>query len=141
MSAPRQFYFEDVVLDAVLETPAVTLTQAHASLFRGVSGEPPGDDADTIPDLLPLCISTGLGWRLPQPPLAVLAFLGLEWHVSRAARVGDTVHGRSRTTVKRPMRNGGVIIEERDIIDQHGDIVQRGRLTFLVAKRPVEAGP
>ncbi len=136
MSGPPRFYFEDVVLGGVLETPAITLTHAHTSLFRGVSGEPPGDDADAIPDLLPLCISTGLGWRIPQPPLAVLAFLGIEWHFSRGARVGDTVHSRSRTTVKRPMREGGLIIEERDIIDQRGDVVQRGRFSFLVARRP-----
>jgi hypothetical protein len=132
--APR-FYFEDVVLDGVLETPAMTLTHAHVALFRGVCGVE-ADDADTIPDLLPLCLSTGLGWRVPQPPLAVLAFMGVEWHVLRRARVGDTIMSRSRTVVKRAMREGGVMIEEREIIDQHGEVVQRGRFTFLVARRP-----
>jgi hypothetical protein len=34
------------------------------------------------------------------------------------------------------MREGGVIIEERQVINQHGEVVQKGRFTFLVAKRP-----
>jgi acyl dehydratase len=73
---------------------------------------------------------------VPQPPLAVLAFMGLEWHVRRPARVGDTVHSRSRTVLKRALRDGGVIVEERDIVDQRGEVVQRGRFTYLVARRP-----
>jgi acyl dehydratase len=135
MTAAPQYYFEDVVLHGVLETPGMTLTQAHAALYRGLTGES-AEDVDVIPDLLPLCLSTGLGWRVPQPALAVMAFMGIEWDVLRAARVGDTIMSRSRTVVKRSMREGGIVIEERDIIDQRGEVVQRGRFTFLVAKRP-----
>ena len=29
-----------------------------------------------------------------------------------------------------------MIIEERQVINQHGEVVQKGRFTFLVAKRP-----
>ncbi|MEK7446319.1 MAG: dehydratase, partial [candidate division NC10 bacterium] len=85
---------------------------------------------------LPLCLSSGLGWRVPQPPLVVLAFLGFEWRFLRPARVGDTIHSRSRTVTKRPMREGGIIVEERDILNQRGEIVQSGKLTLLVARRP-----
>jgi hypothetical protein len=131
----ESFYFEDVVLDGVLETPAMTLTDAHMSLYRSFVGDE-GAVAGGIHDLLPLCLSTGLGWRVPQPPVAVLAFLGLEWETLCPLHVGDTVHSRSRTVVKRAMREGGVIIEEREIIDQHGEVVQRGRFTFLVARKP-----
>jgi acyl dehydratase len=37
---------------------------------------------------------------------------------------------------KRSMKEGGVVIEERSILNQHGEVVQSGRLTLLVAKRP-----
>jgi hypothetical protein len=124
----------------VLESPAITLTEAHAALYRGLTSEPP-DDPAAIPDLLTLCVSIGLGWRVPQPPLAVLAFLTLEVQVFRTPRAGDTIHARSRTVLKRPMREHGIIIEERDIIDQQGELVQRGRYTFLVARRPKEPPP
>jgi acyl dehydratase len=137
-AAPR-FYFEDVVLHGLLETPAITLTEAHARLFTGISGEPVSETA-SVPALLPLCLSTGLGWRVPQPPLAVLAFLALDWTVLRPPTVGDTIHSRSRTVVKRSLREGGVVIEEREILDQHGEVRERGRFTFLVARRPSTRG-
>ena len=135
MGAAPQTFFEDLVLGNVLETPAITLTEAHAALYRGLTQEP-ADDLRLIPDLLPLCLSTGLGWRLPQAPLAVLAFMTIEWEMLRPARVGDTIHSISRVATKRSLRDGGIVIEERDIRDQRGEIVQRGRFTFLVAKRP-----
>ena len=133
MTGPR-FYFEDVVLRGVVETPALTLTETHVAIYSGLSHEvaEPG----LVPELLPLCLTTGLGWRVPQPPLAVLAFMGFEWEVLQPVRVGDTIHSRSKTVVKRSMREGGVIVEERQVINQRGEIVHRGRFTFLVAKRP-----
>ena len=91
------------------------------------------------PDLLLLGLTTGLGWRVPQPPLAVLAFMGVEWHVDAPVRIGDTIHSRSRTAVKRAMREGGVIVEERQVLNQRGETVQHGKFTFLVARRPAAA--
>jgi hypothetical protein len=35
------------------------------------------------------------------------------------------------------MKEGGVVIEERNIVNQDGETVQSGRLTLLVARRPV----
>jgi acyl dehydratase len=136
--APSRFFFEDVVLHGIIETPAVTVTRAHVSLYTGVTGDG-GADAAVVPDLLPLCLTTGLGWRIPQPPLAVLAFMGVEWHVDAPLSVGDTIHSRSKTAVKRAMREGGVIIEEREVINQRGETVQHGKFTFLVARRPAAA--
>ena len=133
--AERRCYFEDVVVGAPLETPGLTLTQAHVALYEGLTGGQPGEHPGQVPDLLPLCISSGLGWRVPQPPLAVLAFMGFEWKFHHPLRVGDTIRSRSRTAAKRSMKEGGVIFEERDILNQRGEVVQSGRLTLLVAKR------
>ena len=135
VTAPR-FYFEDVVLHGVLETPAMTLTEAHVGLYGGLTGDAACEHG-LVPDLLPLCLTTGLGWRVKDPPLVVLAFVGLDWQIMRELRVGDTVHSRSRILSKRPMRDGGLVVDERTIIDQHGEVVQQGRFTFLVAKRHV----
>jgi len=138
VAEPRRFFFEDVELHRIRETPAITVTEAHVGLYGGVTGDvPPG--AGVAPNLLLLCLTTGLGWRMPQPPLAVMAFMGIEWHVDAPLQVGDTIHSRSKTTVKRAMREGGVIIEERQVINQRGETVQHGKFTFLVAKRPARA--
>jgi acyl dehydratase len=131
----RRLYFEDVQTGMPLETPAMTLTETHAALFASLGAARPAEPG-TIPDLLPLCLSSGLGWRVPQPPLVVLAFMGFEWRFLKPTRVGDTIRSVSKTVAKRSMKEGGVVIEERSILNQHGEIVQSGRLTLLVAKRP-----
>ena len=131
---PAVTYFDDVTIGDVGITPAMTLTEAHAALYRGLTGESP-DGPASIPELLPLCLATGLGWRMERPPLAVLAFMSFDWKVHRELRVGDTIHGRARVALKRSMREGGVIIEDHELIDQHGAVAQGGRFTFLVAKR------
>src|SRR6266498_4784068 len=131
-------YIEDVRIGLALETPGMTLTETHVTLFGAVIGDRPADPQG-VPDLLPLCLSSGLGWRLPQLPLVVLAFMGAEWRFLRPARVGDTIRCVSRSLAKRSLKEGGVVIEERNILNQRDEVVQRGKLTLLVAKRPVEA--
>jgi acyl dehydratase len=131
---PVRTYFEDVEVGDVERTPAMTLTEAHAALYRGLTSESAGDPG-VIPDLLPLCLATGLGWRMPRPPLAVLAFMSVEWKIHRPLRVGDTIHSVLRVAVKRSMREGGVVIQNQDVVDQHGAVAQAGRVIFLVAKR------
>ena len=79
----RQVYFEDVEVGAALLTPGMTLTEAHVALFSGLMQDPGSPDPGAVPALLPLCLSSGLGWRGAQPPLAVLAFLGFQWRFPR----------------------------------------------------------
>lgn len=131
----RISYFEDVELGEPLETPALTVTAAHVALFEGLTGGAPATDPDMVPDLLALCLSSGLGWRVPRPPLVVLAFMGFEWKFHLPIRVGDTIRSRSRTAAKRSMKEGGVVFEEREIVNHRDEVVQSGRLTLLVAKR------
>jgi len=131
-------YFEDVVIDQLATTPAITVTAAHVELYHGLTREMSAGPGE-IPDVLPLCMAIGLGWRVKEPPMAVQAFVALDWKVMKELRVGDTMHTSSRIVSKRPMRDGGLIVDERTILDQHGEVVQQGRFTFLVAKRQKEA--
>lgn len=133
--AVERTYFEDVTTGERVDTPGMTVTEAHVSLYRGLAGELTDDPAE-VPTLLPLCLATGLNWRLARPPLAVQAFVGFEWETLKPVRLGDTICGRARAVHKRSMRDAGVIVEDHEVVDQHGDVVQRGRFTFLVAKRP-----
>jgi len=133
--AADETFYDDVHVGEHVESPGLTVTEAHVSLYRGLAAEP-DDDPGAVPELLPLCLSTGLGWRVPRPPLAVRAFMGFEWQIVKPLRVGDTIRGRSRVAQKRAMRDGGVIVEEHEVVDQRDDVVQRGRFTFLVARRP-----
>lgn len=134
--APARTYFEDVEVGARHETPAMTVTEAHVSLYGGLTGDHAAGPG-LAPELLALCFSTGLGWRIERPPLVVLAFMSIDWKIERPLHVGATIRSRSRTALKRSMREGGVVIEEHEIVDQHGAVLQHGRFTFLVAKRAV----
>ena len=135
-SSPPRTYFEDVEVGSEHETPAMTVTQAHVSLYSGVTDDQAAG-LGLAPELLALCLSTGLGWRIARPPLVVLAFMSIDWKIERPLRVGDTIRSRSRTALKRAMRDSGVVIEEHEIVDQHDAVLQHGRFTFLVAKRAV----
>jgi acyl dehydratase len=131
-------YFEDVVVDQLTDTPAITVTQAHVEMYEALTREMSAGTSE-IPVVLPLCMAIGLGWRVKDPAMAVQAFVALDWKVMKPLRVGDTMHTTSRIISKRPMRDGGLIVDERTIIDQRGEVVQQGRFTFLVAKRQKEA--
>jgi len=135
VNPPAKLYFDDVGIGDEHRTPAITVTSTHLALYGAVTSDA-AVEAGMVPELLPLCLSTGLGWRLPRPPLVVLAFMALEWHILKALAVGDTIYSRARTVGKRTLREAGVVIEEHEIVDQRGDVVQRGRFTFLVGKRP-----
>jgi len=134
VATPSQFYFEDLEVGKVLETPGMTVTQAHVAVFGGLAGVPPGDAG--VQDLLPLCLSSGLGWRASQPPVVVLAFMGFDWKFFKSAQVGDTIRSASKTVAKRTIKEGGVIVEEREILNQRDEVLQAGKLTLLVARRP-----
>lgn len=140
-------YFEDLEVGDAVETPGQTLTEADVVRYAGLTGEwdERSTDAEAarsldagarvVPELFALAISSGLGWRAPRPPLAVLAFVGFEWQFFCPLRIGDTIWSRSRTLAKRALRDNGVVIEEREILNQRGELVQSGKLTLLVAKR------
>ena len=136
MATLNQFYFEDVEIGKVLETPAMTVTETHVALYGGLVGVPA--DPRRVQDLLPLCLSSGLGWRVPQPPVVVLAFMGFEWRFLQPARVGDTIRSASKPVAKRLLKEGGVVIEERTILNQRDETLQAGKLTLLVARRPAQ---
>ncbi|MFQ5897029.1 MAG: MaoC/PaaZ C-terminal domain-containing protein [Candidatus Methylomirabilia bacterium] len=144
----EKLYFEELEIGRVVESPGRTLTEADVISYVSLTGEWEERTTDEeyarlggaggrqVPDLLALCASSGLGWRIPQPPVAILAFMGFEWQFLHPLRIGDTVRSRSWTAAKRGVRDGGVVIEQREILNQRGEIVQSGRLTLLVARRP-----
>ena len=83
-------------------------------------------------------MSSGLGFRAPAEMPQVLAFMVFDLRILLPVRVGDTVRCRIRVAGKRPMRDGGVIVEQRQMVNQRGDVVQEAEYKLLVARRPQE---
>ena len=85
-----------------------------------------------------MIMSSGLGFRAPAEMPQVLAFMVFDLHIRLPVRVGDTVRCRIRVAGKRPMKDGGVIVEQRQMVNQRGDVVQEAEYKLLVARRPRE---
>jgi acyl dehydratase len=137
-------YFEDVELGEELETPGRTITEADLRGYAAISGDHGALDVSpsepgsppAVPDLLVMAVSSGLGFRLPVEQPQVLAFMVLDLRARLPVRLGDTVRCRIRVAGKRPMRDGGVLVEQRQIVNQRGEVVQEAEYKLLVARRP-----
>src|SRR2546428_6029122 len=99
-------YFEDVPLEHVEETPGLTITSAHVAIYLGLTREL-ADDGGAVPDVLPLCFTTGLGWRVPKPPLVVLAVIGLDWQGLPPRSGGGTTISPAPGGTEPPVRGRG----------------------------------
>lgn len=145
----ERLFFEDLETGDVVDSPGQTIAEADVIRYVGLTGEwdeQASNDEDArftgalgrqVPALLPFCLSSGLGWRTLRPPLAILAFMGFEAQFAHPLRIGDTIWTRARTMAKRAVKDGGIIVEQREILNQHGEVVQSCRLTLLVARRPI----
>jgi 3-hydroxybutyryl-CoA dehydratase len=139
-------YFEDLKVGDGFETPGRTITAADVVGYAAISGDQEGLDFTAgdaglpplVPDLLVMAITSGLGFRAPAEMPPILAFMVFDLHPLRPVRVGDTVHCRIRVAAMRPMKDGGVVVEKREMVNQHGDVVQEAEYKLLVARRPRE---
>jgi acyl dehydratase len=139
-------YFEDLKVGDGCETPGRTITAADVLGFAAISGDQESLDFTTgesglpprVPDLLVMAITSGLGFRAPAELPQVLAFMVMDLHPVRPVRVGDTIHCRIRVAAMRPMKDAGVVVEKREMLNQHGDVVQQAEYKIMVARRPRE---
>jgi acyl dehydratase len=139
-------YFEDLEIGFGFETPGRTITEADVVHYAAVSGD--HDPLDftaggtglppVVPDLLVMAITSGLGFRAPGETPHILAFMVFDLRMHMPVRVGDTIRCRIRVAGMRPMKEGGVVVEQRQMVNQRGDVVQEAEYKLLVARRPRE---
>jgi acyl dehydratase len=146
--AEHVLYFDEVVVGDEVLTAGRTITEADVARYHHLSDEdnPMATDDEfarksglgerVVSDLMVPMISSGLTWRIPQPPLAIMAFMGFEWQFFKPIRIGDTLHLQLKAMAKRKLKEGGVVIQQHTVINQRDEVVQRGKVTFLVASRP-----
>jgi acyl dehydratase len=137
-------YFEDIGVGEVFRTPGRTVTESDVVRFVGISGDPealdwsgaaPGEPP-AVPDTMIIALTSGLGFRVPVPQPLVLAFMVVDWRFLAPVRLGDTVHCRMQVTAKRGLKEGGVLVEKREVLNQRGEVVQEGEYKLLIARRP-----
>ena len=139
-------YFEDLEIGDGFESPGRTITEADLVAYAAISGDQDALDFTAgepglpplVPEFLIMVLSSGLGFRAPAETPQVLAFMVFDLHIHLPVRVGDTIRCRSRVAGKRPMKDGGVVVERRQMVNQRGEVVHETEYKLLVARRPRE---
>lgn len=146
---PRGRYFEEFAIGDHLITAARTITEADIVNFAGLSGDfnQIHTDAefaarDTFGQrvahgLLVQSIATGLAVQSGVIEGTVLAFRELAVKFSLPVFIGDTVHVQLEITDKKalPRLKGGNITMKFSVINQSGNVVQRGDWIMLVKSK------
>lgn len=148
-------YFDDLAVGTAWVTTSRTITEADVGSFAGLTGDrfplhTSEEFARQTPfgtriahGLLGLTFALGLMWpRTGQFDRSSIAFLGVrEWDFLAPIAFGETVHVEYRVSSHRASRSQddrGIVEFDVRLIGASGDILQRGTLALLLAKRPVE---
>jgi len=130
-------YFEEFSPGDQVVSMGRTITEADIVNFAALSGQLFGQRV--AHGLLILSIASGLSVRLGFMEETILAFRSIgEWRFQRPVFIGDTV--RVRLTVDEtkamPRLGGGLVTFKVDVLNQKGEVVQRGTWEMLVKAQP-----
>jgi len=149
--SPRQnLCFEDIVIGETFETATHTVSDQNVALFADVTRDhhPLHTDAAYARSRgFPALIGHGLfglslmeGLKSELKLYAETSVASLGWDQVRFLKpifVGDTLFVRFSFVEKRPSKNPerGIVIEELDLINQHGETVTSARHVSLILTR------
>ena len=142
-------YYEDFHTGQEFITRSRTVTEADIVNFAALSWDtnPLHTDrefaAGTIfgeriaHGLLGIVIHSGLSQMLGIMEGTLLAFLGMTWEFLGPIFIGDTIHVIQRVKEMRETSkpDRGLITFEKELVNQRGEIVQKGTTTVLMAKK------
>ena len=147
MPVPVRRYFEEIEVGEEYESPGRTVTETDIVLFAGLSGDYNiiHTDAEFMKTsmfgeriahgLLGLAIQSGLLTRA-MLPYATVAFGALRWKFKAPIKIGDTIRVRARVTSKKETRpDRGVVVLDRTVLNQRGEVVQEGETELIVERR------
>ncbi len=149
MSGERARDFDDLAVGEAWTSPGRTVTETDLVIFAGLSGDYNvlHTDAEYMKasrfgeriahGLLGLSIQHGLLGRA-VPDWLDGPLVSCKWKFRAPIRIGDTVHVVARVTAKRPGDAGavGIVALTRQVLNQHGEVVQEGETEHLVERRP-----
>jgi len=142
-------YYEDFQIGQTFVTKSRTVTEADIVNFAALSWDtnPLHTDrefaAKTVygeriaHGMLGPVIHSGLSQMLGIMEGTLVAFLEMTWSFHKPIRIGDTVHvvQRVKEMRKTAKEDRGVITFDKELVNQKGEIVQKGTTTVLMARR------
>ncbi|MDH7485269.1 MAG: MaoC/PaaZ C-terminal domain-containing protein [Anaerolineae bacterium] len=149
-SLTRGRYFEEFAVGFSAATAARTITETDVVNFAALTGDwnPLHTDAEFAKTtvfgqriahgLLILSIASGLITRLGLIEGTAEAFRELSWKFRAPVFIGDTIHATATVSETRPLPRlgSGMVILEVSVINQRGEVVQKGTWQALVKSRP-----
>jgi 3-hydroxybutyryl-CoA dehydratase len=148
VSAPF-LYFEDLDPEVTYQSAARTITPADIMTFAGFSGDfnPIHIDHEyckETPFRQPIAhgfgiisIASGLGTTAPATRTVALTAVK-DWWFRAPVFVGDTIRVLSRVAEKtlKGVGKRGEVVWFRQIVNQHGKVVQEGHMVTMIECRP-----
>ncbi len=145
-------YYEDAKVGDEGVTPSLTVTEAHLLGYADISGDHTPLHVDeeyarkshfgtrVAHGLFGLCVADGLKTQADYRFLPGKS-LGWTWDFLLPIKIGDTLHvkfriGSMRTT-KKP--EWGIVVIPAELVNQRGEVVQRGEHRLMIPRRPQAA--
>lgn len=150
LTRPGGLHFEEFEIGDSVASVGRTITETDIVNFAALSGDWNLIHSDAeysksqmfgqrvAHGLLVLSIASGQAVRLGFMEETVQAFRGLEWRFTKPVFIGDTIHLRVEVAEKKEMRRlgGGFVTFKMEVVNQHGDICQRGTWEILCKSLP-----
>jgi len=151
----NQLFFEDLKAGERFYSSGRTITEADVVNFAGLSGDYNALHMDAeyakttqfgeriAHGLLGVVVASGLFTKTELNSRlhnSLIALLGFDWKFTRPLYIGDTIHLEievlSKRNTKKPDR--GIVVLLRNVINQHGEVVQKGEVPMLLKTRDAE---
>ena len=136
--------YADLKVGEVVETAAITVTEAHVVTFAGLTGD--FHQLHTNEEFAkttqfggriahgPLIFSMCCGLFVRADPLDSIAFLGMDWQLLKPVLFGDTIFVRSKLQSSRvtSAKNRAIVEHLREVINQRNEVVQKGTTKIMM---------
>jgi acyl dehydratase len=148
-------YFEQLEIGQEFVTRGRTITQTDIAFYAGFSWDHNPEHTDVefarksvfgepiAHMLLSLVFANGLSASTSILRGTARGYLGMTWRTLGVCRIGDTLHVRETILEKKdsPRPEVGIVIIGIEVINQRGEVVNRGERTMLVAHKPQPGQP
>ena len=113
----RGLYFDEFTVGQSWVTPARTITDHGPGVFA---------------------VATGLESRLGVKEGTAIAFLGMNWNLKGAVRIGDTIHVEQQVAELRPSKSKpdrGIVTFDVQVKNQRDEVCQDGQWFVMFQRR------
>ena len=145
-------YWEDAKVGDEAVSPTVTVTGPMIDMYADVSGDHTLLHIDeeyarkshfgqrVAHGLLGLAVADGLKCQSDYRFLPGMS-LGWTWDFLQPIKIGDTLHVRFKVASMRPSKSKpgwGIVVLPTELVNQDGQVVQRGEHKLMIPRRPGE---